>query len=155
MSPYAFPIPDINSPDFTDAEQKLVSAALLERYGKLVPLQLADSELQLDASSEALTLCPTIYWAERGAQFILCKAATDRYRCLFFYSETEQYGTGHDEYNSLGGLRRDLAASSIRPRTATGEYFFPCHAGQYRCGLPRAGGDLTRSDLTQGDLSWV
>jgi len=28
--------------------------------------------------------------------------AVDRYRCQFFYSETELYGTGHDEYNSLG-----------------------------------------------------
>ena len=63
---------------------------------------MADSELQLDAASEELTLCPTIYWAERGAQFVLCKVAADRYRCKFFYSETEQYGTGHDEYNSLG-----------------------------------------------------
>ena len=89
-------------PDFTDAEQKLVSATLLERYGKLVPFQLADSELQLDATSEELILCPTIYWAERGAQFVVCKVAADRYRCQFFYSETEQYGTGHDEYNSLG-----------------------------------------------------
>lgn len=89
-------------PDYTDAEQKLVSATLFERYGKLVPFQLADSELQLDASSEELALCPTIYWAERGAQFVVCKVAADRYRCQFFYSETEQYGTGHDEYNSLG-----------------------------------------------------
>lgn len=89
-------------PDFTDAEQKLVSASLFERYGKLVPMQLADSELQPDAGSDELTLCPTIYWAERGAQFVVCKVAPDRYRCQFFYSETEQYGTGHDQYNSLG-----------------------------------------------------
>jgi hypothetical protein len=89
-------------PDFTDTEQKLVSTALFERYGKLVPLQLADSELQLDASSDELTLCPTIYWAERGAQFVVCKVAADRFRCQFFYSETEQYGTGHEEFNSLG-----------------------------------------------------
>jgi len=75
---------------------------LFERYGKLVPLQLADSELQLDASSGGLTLCPTIYWAERGAQFVVCKVAANSYRSQFFYSETEQYGTGHDEYNSLG-----------------------------------------------------
>ena len=88
-------------PDFTDADQKLVSASLFERYGKLVPLQLADSELRLDGLSEELTLCPTIYWAERGAQFVVCKVASDCYRCQFFYSETEQYGTGHDEYNSL------------------------------------------------------
>lgn len=89
-------------PDFTDAEHKLVSSSLFERYGKLVPLQLADSELQFDALSEELTLCPTLYWAERGAQFVVCKVAAERYRCQFFYSETEQYGTGHDEYNSLG-----------------------------------------------------
>jgi hypothetical protein len=60
-------------PDFTDAEQKLVSATLFERYGKLVPFQLADSELQLDASSEELALCPTIYWEERGAHFVVSK----------------------------------------------------------------------------------
>lgn len=85
-------------PDFTETEQKLVYAALFERYGKLVPMQLADGELQFDASTEELTLCPTIYWAERGA----FKVAADRYRCQFFYSEAEQYGTGHDEYNGVG-----------------------------------------------------
>lgn len=89
-------------PDFTDAEHKLVSGILFERYGKLVPMQLADSELQLDELSDELTLCPTIYWAERGAQFVVCKVAAERYRCQFFYSETEQYGTGHDQYDSLG-----------------------------------------------------
>lgn len=89
-------------PDFSDAEQKLVSTILFERYGKLIPFQLADSELQLDVSSEKLTLCPTIYWAERGAQFVVCKVAPERFLCQFFYSETEQFGTGHDEYSSLG-----------------------------------------------------
>ena len=89
-------------PDYTDAKQKLVSGVLFERYGKLVPMQLADSELQLDELSDELTLCPTIYWTERGAQFVVCKVAADRYRCQFFYSETEQYGTGHDQYDSLG-----------------------------------------------------
>jgi hypothetical protein len=54
-------------PDFTDSELKLVSSSLFERYGKLVPFQLADSELQLDAASAEPTLCTTIYWAERGA----------------------------------------------------------------------------------------
>jgi len=34
-------------PDFTEVERKRVSAALFERYGKIVPTQLADSELQL------------------------------------------------------------------------------------------------------------
>jgi hypothetical protein len=31
-------------PDFTEIEQKRVSALLHERYGKLVTIQLADSE---------------------------------------------------------------------------------------------------------------
>ncbi len=89
-------------PDFTDAEHKLVSGKLYERYGKLMPMQLADSELQLDELSDELTLYPTIYWAERGAQFVVCKVAAERFRCQFFYSGTEQYGTGHDQYDSLG-----------------------------------------------------
>lgn len=32
-------------PDFTEAEYKLAAALLFDRYGKLVPVQLADSEL--------------------------------------------------------------------------------------------------------------
>ena len=80
-------------PDFTEAEQKLVSAMVLRRYDKLIPLQLADSELQLAVDSEVLTSCPTLYWNERGAHFVICKVAGDRYRCQFFYSDAEQYGT--------------------------------------------------------------
>ncbi len=33
---------------------------------------------------------------------MVCEVAADRYRCQLFYSETEQYGTGRDEYDSLG-----------------------------------------------------
>lgn len=88
-------------PDFTEAEQKLVATELFQRYGKLVPLQLADSELQLDPASAELTLCPTLYWSERGAQFVICKAGHERYRSQFFYSDADQYGTGKDEYQEL------------------------------------------------------
>ena len=88
--------------DFTEAEHKHVSTLLFERYGKLVPIQLADSELQLGADPTRLTLCPTLYWSERGAHFILCKTGDGRYRSQFFYSEAEQYGTGHEEYGDIG-----------------------------------------------------
>ena len=87
--------------DFTETEQKLASALLLKRYARLILPQLADSELQLDAHSDELTLCPTLYWNERGAQFVVCKVAADRYRSQFFYSDTEQYGTGRAEYDDL------------------------------------------------------
>jgi len=88
-------------PDFTEAEHKGVNTLLLERYGKLVPIQLADSELQLGTNPTDLSLCPTIYWNERGAHFVLCKVGESRYRCLFFYSDAEQYGTGREEYDNL------------------------------------------------------
>ena len=88
-------------PDFTEVEHKRISAVLFERYGQLVPVQLADSELQLGGDPSQLTICPTIYWNERGAHFVVCKVAAGRYRCQFFYSDAEHYGTGHEEYDSL------------------------------------------------------
>ena len=88
-------------PDFSHAERELVSSLLRQRYGRTVALELADSELQLEADA-ALTSCPTLYWSERGAHFVVCKTARDRYRCQFFYSDAEQYGTGRLEYNDLG-----------------------------------------------------
>jgi hypothetical protein len=87
--------------DFTGAEQQLVATLLRQRYGKDVPFELADSELQLDPGSHDLTLCPTFYWAARGAHFVVCKVADGRYRSQFFYSEADQYGTGKDEYDDL------------------------------------------------------
>jgi hypothetical protein len=91
----------VKIPDITTNEQHMVSQALLERYGKLVPLQLADSELQLDPLSTQLTDCPTLFWSERGADFVICKVGENRYRCQFFYSEHEQFGTGRDVYDDL------------------------------------------------------
>jgi len=88
-------------PDITDNEQHVVSEALLQRYGKLVALQLADSELQLDPSSTQLADCPTLFWSERGADFVICKVGESRYRCQFFYSDSEQFGTGRDVYDNL------------------------------------------------------
>ncbi len=88
-------------PDFTEAEKEVVNAELHKRYGKQVALELADSELQLDPASSVLTLCPTLYWTERGAHFVICKVGSGRFRCQFFYSDADQYGTGKDEYQGL------------------------------------------------------
>jgi hypothetical protein len=88
-------------PDFTAAEQELVAQLLMRRYARPVEVQMADSELQLTRESVALTLCPTLYWCERGAQFAVCKTGAGRYRCQFFYSEATQYGTGRAEYDDL------------------------------------------------------
>ena len=87
--------------DFSEAQQEYVGKLLTQRYSKQVELQLADSELQLDLLYEELTVCPTLYWSERGAQFVVYKIGDERYRCQFFYSATEQFGTGHDEYDDI------------------------------------------------------
>ena len=88
-------------PDFTEVEQSLVASLLRERFERPVAVELADSELKLDPAGHELTTCPTLYWSERGANFVVCKVALRRYRCQFFYADADQYGTGHDEYTDL------------------------------------------------------
>jgi hypothetical protein len=90
-----------NIPDFSDTEQQRVASLLQQRYGRPVAMELADSELQLEPEAP-LVSCPTLYWAERGAHFVVCKLAGDRYRGQFFYTDAEQFGTGRREYDDLG-----------------------------------------------------
>jgi hypothetical protein len=88
-------------PDFTETELWTVRTTVDQRYGKNVELQLADAELRLDPGAPVLTTCPTIFWAERGANFVIFKVGESRYRCQFFYSGREQYGTGRETYDDL------------------------------------------------------
>jgi len=88
-------------PDFNSAERWVIESALKERYGHIVEMQLADSDLKLDPDTPVLTTCPTVFWSERDCNFLIFKTGEDRYRCLFYYSEEEQYGTGRSEYDEL------------------------------------------------------
>lgn len=87
--------------DFTKVEHELVAELLQQRYSKPVLPELADSELKLDPASDEMTMCPTLYWSERGAHFVVCKVASQRYRCQFFYADADQYGTGIEDYTDL------------------------------------------------------
>jgi hypothetical protein len=89
-------------PDFTDSELKLTTQTLLERYDRMVPLQTADAEVQLNPESEDLTNVPVIYWEERGAHFVVFKLGTSLFKGQFFYNETTQYGTGKESFDNLG-----------------------------------------------------
>jgi hypothetical protein len=89
------------TPDITSSELWVVEATLKERYGKSVEVQLADVELRLDPAVPDLTLCPAMVWKEQGAGFIISKVGDNRFRCQFFYSVREQYGTGKAEYDDL------------------------------------------------------
>ena len=88
-------------PEFTDAETGMVADLLVQRYGKPVPVEPAETELRLDPAIDALTVCPTLYWSERGAHFVVCKVGAPRYRCQFFYTDADHFGTGRDEYDDL------------------------------------------------------
>ena len=88
-------------PDFTSAEQAVVESALEQRFGRSVDLQLADSELRLDPATPVLSSCPTLYWHERGCHFLVFKTAQDAYRCQFFYTDDEHFGTGRSQYPDL------------------------------------------------------
>ncbi|MDD5330173.1 MAG: hypothetical protein PHX38_09225 [Sulfuricella sp.] len=88
-------------PDITDSELWVVEATLKERYGHAVEVQLADVELRLDFGVPDLTVCPAMVWKERGAGFVISKVGDKRFRCQFFYSVREQYGTGKAEYDDL------------------------------------------------------
>jgi hypothetical protein len=91
-----------NISDFTDADLKLARQTLQERYGRAVPVEVADAEIELIPGSGELDTCPIIYWEERGAHFVLFKIAESRYRAQFYYSEAQQYGTGRESFDNLG-----------------------------------------------------
>ena len=95
-------------PDFTDSEFQLANQILLERYSRLVPLQTVEVELLLDPEHKEPTPCPALYWNELGAEFIVAKIGDQRFRCQFFYSADEQFGTGRDFYDNLGDCVTNL-----------------------------------------------
>jgi len=98
------PMPENRIPDFDDGERWTVESALRERYGHRAQTHLADTELQLAAGDRALTACPTLYWEERGAGFVIAKTGEARYRTMFFYVDDpveEQFAAGKPDYDDL------------------------------------------------------
>lgn len=89
-------------PKFSDRERQLVSQSIYERYGYTVPLVSAEAELQLNLLEDHLTTCPTLTWDERTAHLVIFKTGDSRFRCQFYYTDVEQFGTGKDEYDNLG-----------------------------------------------------
>jgi hypothetical protein len=87
--------------DFTESELWIIRTTLVERYGKEIELQLADTELRLNPYSTELTACPAAYWQSDGCHFIICKTGATRYRSQFYYRVHEMFGTGIEEFDDL------------------------------------------------------
>lgn len=88
--------------DFNESEIGLVTQTLLERYGRLVPVEQAEVELAPGPGAPVPLTCPALYWSALGAEFVVCKLGDNRFRSQFFYSENEQFGTGRDVWDDLG-----------------------------------------------------
>lgn len=88
-------------PDFTDSELHGIREMLTQRYKKDVEIQLADCDLILDRNTGEPVPCPTVFWHERGANFVVFKTGFFRFRTQFFYTPNDQYGTGIEEYSEL------------------------------------------------------
>jgi hypothetical protein len=94
--------------DFTTRERNLVGQTLTERFGKEIPLQAIQSEIQLDLLKEELTLCPSLTWQVDVCHFVVFKTGDSRFRCQFYYTDAEQFGTATVEYDTLGDCVIDL-----------------------------------------------
>ena len=91
-----------NMPDFTEPEIQAIRESVAIRWkNEEVELHPADIETNLSAHSEELTECPAIFWNQENCSFIIIKTGESQYRCQFFYSPHDQYGTGINEYNDL------------------------------------------------------
>ncbi len=116
-------------PEFSDSERWVIRVTLKERYAKEVAIELADAEIRLQPSARELTLCPAVFWSERGCNFVVVRVGDAAYRCQFFYHGYEQFGTGREVYDNIGECVTDLlqvqadhekARAGVRPGT-TGE----------------------------------
>lgn len=116
-------------PDIDDGERWVIETALKERYGGRVEVELAEVELKLAPGDAELTACPSVYWKERGAAFVVCKVADGRWRTMFYYPGDfggEQYGTARPDYDDLAQcvttvLRLQADHEKLRQGVASGD----------------------------------
>ncbi len=94
-------------PDFTETELWVVQTTLKERYGKDIPIELAEAEVMLGGEA-GLAWCPTLWWFAKGASFAIIKLGEKRYRPIFSYHPETQIGTGTDTYDEVGDAIVDV-----------------------------------------------
>jgi hypothetical protein len=87
-----------------------------------------------------------------GAEFIVAKVGDQRFRCQFFYSENEIFGTGRDIYDNLGDCVTNvlqLQADHHATRAAALPAGRRKAAADRGRGLPRPGHHMTLDKARQ------
>jgi hypothetical protein len=105
--PWLPPMSQKPIPDFTETELWVVRTTLKERYGKEIPIELAEAEVMLGGEA-GLAWCPTLWWFAKGASFAIIKLGDKRYRPIFSYHPETQIGTGVDTYDEIGDAVVDV-----------------------------------------------
>lgn len=88
------------SPDFTPDELHRIREMLVQRYQTEVGIELADCDLAVGEGAPT-SRCPTVFWHQRDANFVVFKLGLFCFRTQFFYTPHEQYGTGIEEFHDL------------------------------------------------------
>ena len=88
-------------PNFTPADIETVRQLVHQKYKETIEIQLADLGVMLNRKREERVDCPTMFWHVHGANFTVIRSGLNRFRCQFFYTPHNQYGTGRKEYDSL------------------------------------------------------
>lgn len=89
------------TPDFNDAELKIIDDTLKERYRAAKEIQHCDVELSLNADDLETAEYPSVYWEHNGCHFILSKVDNSNFFCQFFYDDKQQFKTGTKLYSDL------------------------------------------------------
>jgi hypothetical protein len=87
---------------FSDADLHLVQAALHERFGRQVQVEVVETEIRLHPADRELTVCPALYWKEDDCNFVVSKTGDNQFRSMFFWSIKDRFATGKEEYDNLG-----------------------------------------------------
>ena len=87
--------------NFIPADIETVQQLIYQRYQEMTEIQLADFKFMLDLKPEQGVDCPMLFWHVHGANFAVIGSGRNRFRCQFFYTRHNPYGTGREKYISL------------------------------------------------------
>ncbi len=87
--------------EFTTEEVNAVKQTLKERYGTDIDMQFADVELRLDEGDRELVSRPALYWESKDCHFVISKIDNEHFHSQFFYSGSQQFGTGIKKYDDV------------------------------------------------------